>query len=70
MSKGDYEVGDHVTYLTREQGAYSEERNVGTDRCINLSRFFPNTEINGVDDETAAAGLLKGMTAYMLLFHA
>ena len=69
MSKDDYAVGDHVTYLTRDERAYSEERNVGVDRCINLSRFFPNTEINGVDDETAAAGLLKGMTAYMLLFH-
>lgn len=64
-------MGDHVVYLStwHTQGGYSEERNIEQERCINLSRFYPNTEINGVDDETAAAGLLKGMTVYMLLFH-
>jgi len=41
-------------------GAYAEERNIAADRLIPIPE--------GIDDETAAAVLLKGQTAFYLLF--
>jgi NADPH2:quinone reductase len=52
-------VGDRVGYCSGPIGAYAEANNVLTDRVVKLP--------DGVSDETAAAALLKGMTAQYLL---
>jgi len=52
-------VGDRIAYVIAPPGAYSEERVVPADRLIKLP--------DGVSDETAAAMMLKGMTAQYLL---
>ncbi|MBU6296756.1 MAG: quinone oxidoreductase [Alphaproteobacteria bacterium] len=52
-------VGDRVGYCTGPVGAYAEANNVPADRVVKLP--------SGVGDETAAAALLKGMTAHYLL---
>ncbi|HVP84563.1 MAG TPA: quinone oxidoreductase [Rhizomicrobium sp.] len=52
-------VGDRVGYCGGPIGAYAEAANVPADRLIKL----PST----VTDETAAAAMLKGMTAQYLL---
>jgi NADPH2:quinone reductase len=54
-------VGDRAGYLTRAYGAYADERLVDADLLIKL----PDT----VDDRTAAATLLRGLTAQMLAHH-
>jgi NADPH:quinone reductase len=51
--------GDRVGYACLPPGAYAEVRTMPADRLVVLPDF--------VDDETAAAGLLKGMTAEFLL---
>jgi NADPH2:quinone reductase len=51
-------VGDRVAYAGA-MGAYAEANNVGADRLVKLPA--------GVSDETAAAAMLKGMTAQYLL---
>lgn len=51
-------VGDRVGYQG-SIGAYAEERLLAADRAIPLP--------DDIDDETAAAALLKGLTAYYLL---
>ncbi len=51
-------VGDRVAYASLP-GAWCEERNVAADRLVKLP--------DGVSDETAAAVLLKGMTAEYLV---
>ncbi len=51
-------VGDRVAYAGL-LGAYAEERNVPADRLVTLPE--------GVDERTAAAVMLKGMTARYLL---
>lgn len=53
-----FEVGDRVAYATGPIGAYSEERNVQADVLVKLP---PK-----VDDRTAAAVMLKGLTAHYL----
>ena len=51
-------TGDHVAYAGA-MGAYAEANNVRADRLVKIPP--------GVSDETAAAALLKGMTAQYLL---
>jgi NADPH2:quinone reductase len=52
-------VGDRVAYVLPTPGAYSALRNVPADRLVKLPK--------GVKDETAAALMLKGLTAHYLL---
>ena len=51
-------VGDHVVYQN-VKGAYAETRTVPADRLVHIPK--------GIDDKTAAAAFLKGLTAYYLL---
>ncbi len=51
-------VGDRVAYAAAI-GAYCEARNIAADRLVKIP--------DGVSDETAAAMMLKGMTAEYLL---
>jgi NADPH2:quinone reductase len=55
----DLKVGDRVAYQG-QIGAYATERLAAADR------MFPVPD--GIDDQTAAAIMLKGLTAYYLLF--
>ncbi len=56
----DYvQPGDRVGYCTAPLGAYAERHLIPAEKLIRLPK--------GVDDETAAAGLLKGVTVHMLL---
>lgn len=54
-----YTAGDRVAYLHHEPGSYATLRNVPATACIRLPA--------AVDDATAAAVLLKGITADMLI---
>ena len=54
-----FKTGERVGYCTGPTGAYAEANNVPADRVVKL----PKT----VSDETAAAAMLKGMTAQYLL---
>ncbi len=56
---GDLEPGDRVAYASGPPGAYAEERLMTADRVVKLP--------DSVDDRTAAAMMLKGMTAEYLL---
>lgn len=51
--------GDRVVYTGGPPGAYAEHRNVPADRLVPIP--------DGIDDEVAAAVLLKGLTAWYLL---
>jgi NADPH2:quinone reductase len=51
--------GDRVAYITQAYGAYAEERLIAADRVLPLP--------DDIDDRTAAATLLRGMTVQMLL---
>jgi NADPH2:quinone reductase len=53
-----FAVGDRVAYAMG-LGSYAEERIWGTDRLVKLP--------DSIDDQTAAAMMLQGMTAYYLL---
>jgi NADPH:quinone reductase len=53
------EVGDRVVYQG-PMGAYAEVRLVPADRCVKLP--------DDIDDKTAAAVFLKGVTVFMLLY--
>jgi len=55
----DFKPGDRVAYCSGAIGAYAEANNVPADRVVKLP--------DSVSDETAAAALLKGMTAQYLL---
>ncbi len=55
----DVAVGDRVAYAAAPSGAYASARNIAADRLVRLP-----TEI---DDDVAAAMMLKGMTAEYLL---
>ena len=55
----DLSVGDRVAYAAPPVGTYAEERLMLADRLVKVP--------DGVDDETAAAMMLKGMTARYLL---
>src|SRR5580704_9486721 len=52
-------VGDRVAYID-PMGSYSESRVIPAARLVRIPK--------GIDDKTAAASLLKGMTVYYLLF--
>lgn len=52
-------VGDRVCYQG-QVGAYAAERLIAADRLVPIP--------DAIDDETAAAVMLKGLTAYYLLF--
>jgi NADPH:quinone reductase len=54
-----FRKGDHAAYCTGPLGAYAEANNVPADRLVKIP--------SGIADETAAASLLKGMTAQYLL---
>lgn len=56
---GDLRYGQRVAYASLPVGAYAEARLMPADRVIPLP--------NAIDDETAAAMMLKGMTAQYLL---
>ena len=55
----DIEVGDRVAYVAAPPGAYAEERNVAADRLVKLP--------DGIANDTAAAMMLKGLTAQYLI---
>ena len=54
-----FQVGDRVAYASPPVGAYAEVRLIAADRVVML----PET----IDDQTAAAMMLQGMTAQYLL---
>ena len=56
----DVAPGDRVAYATAPIGAYATERVIAADRLVRVP--------DGVDAKTAAAMMLKGMTAHYLLF--
>lgn len=51
--------GDRVAYASQPVGAYSEARNINAERVVKVP--------DGIDDTTAAAMMLQGMTAQYLL---
>ena len=55
----DFKVGDRVAYASTSPGAYADER------VLPVASLVPVPE--GVSDRLAAAALLKGMTAQVLL---
>lgn len=55
----DLQVGDRVAYASPPLGAYCQARNMPAARAVKIA--------GGVDDRTAAAIMLKGMTAHYLL---
>lgn len=58
----DFRVGDRVAYASHPLGGYAEARNMPASRVVALPA--------GIDDRTAAAMMLKGMTAEYLLCRA
>ena len=52
-------VGDRVAYATGPIGAYSTDRVIAADRLVKMP--------DGIDDQTAAAMMLQGMTAQYLI---
>jgi NADPH2:quinone reductase len=52
-------VGDRVAYATGPIGAYATDRAISADRLVKLP--------DGIDDKTAAAMMLQGMTAQYLI---
>ena len=54
-----FEVGDRVVYQNGSSGSYAEYCLIPADRAIKLP--------DGIDDRTAAAGFLKGVTCEYLL---
>lgn len=52
-------VGDRVVYTEMPPGAYTQARIMPADRLVKLP--------DGIDDRTAAAAMLKGLTAQFLL---
>lgn len=55
----DFAVGDRVAYARGGSGSYAEERNILAALLVKLP--------SGIDDRTAAAVMLKGLTAHYLL---
>ena len=55
----DIKVGDRVAYATGPIGAYATDRTISADRLVRLP--------DAVDDQTAAAMMLQGLTAQYLL---
>ena len=55
----DLAVGDRVAYASPPPGSYAESRNIAADRVVKIP--------SGIEDQTAAAMMLKGMTAQYLI---
>ncbi|MDH3282239.1 MAG: quinone oxidoreductase, partial [Gammaproteobacteria bacterium] len=55
----EFAPGDRVAYASRPIGAYSEQRVISADRLVKVP--------DSIDDRSAAAMMLKGMTAHYLL---
>lgn len=55
----EFAVGDRIAYGTGPIGAYSEVRNIAADKIVKVP--------DGIEDRTAAAIMLKGLTAQYLL---
>ena len=55
----EFQVGDRVAYASPPVGAYAEARLIAADRVVALP--------DAIDDRTAAAMMLQGMTAHYLL---
>ena len=55
----EWQVGDRVAY-PMNLGAYAEARNINASQLVKVP--------DNIDDETAAAMMLKGLTAHYLLF--
>jgi NADPH2:quinone reductase len=55
----DFKVGDRVAYVSNSPGAYADERVLPVAQLVSVP--------DGVSDRLAAAALLKGMTAQVLL---
>lgn len=55
----EFKPGDRIAYASAGLGAYGEQRLVAADRVVRIP--------DGIDDATAAAMMLKGMTAQYLL---
>lgn len=55
----EFAVGDRIAYGTGPIGAYSEARNIAADKIVKIPE--------GIEDRTAAAIMLKGLTAQYLL---
>ncbi len=55
----DLAVGDRVAYASGPPGSYTQERNMAADRVVKLP--------NSINDETAAAMMLQGMTTQYLI---
>ncbi len=55
----DIAVGDRVAYASGPPGSYAELRNIAADRVVLLP--------DSIDDETAAAMMLQGMTTQYLI---
>ncbi len=51
--------GDRVAYLTPQYGAYADMRLIPAERLLHLP--------DAISDQTAAAGMVKGLTAWLLL---
>ena len=56
----DIEVGQRVAYAGGQSGSYCEARNFPANILVPVP--------DGIEDQTAAAMMLKGMTAHMLMF--
>ena len=52
-------VGDRVAYASRPPGSYAQHRTIPADRVVKLP--------DGIEDKTAAAMMLQGLTAQYLL---
>ncbi len=55
----EFKIGDRVAYASPPVGAYAEVRLIPADRVVALP--------DAIDDQTAAAMMLQGMTAHYLL---
>jgi NADPH2:quinone reductase len=55
----NFAVGNRIAYVSNSSGAYSQRRVLPAERLLRLP--------DAIDDHTAAAMLLKGLTAQMLL---
>ena len=55
----DLAIGDRVAYASPPLGAYAEQRIMPADRLVRMP--------DSIDDETAAAMMLKGLTVHYLL---
>ena len=55
----DFEIGERVTYCTREYGAYATHINISHDKVIKIPNFL--------SDELVATNFLRAMTVEMLI---